>query len=80
MIEHYYSLIVSHSCFLEKGVIRMADYKVANMSYKGAMRLVITIVATVLVLWKLHIYCKRWLVDPITVCGPLYNTVNKLNL
>ena len=74
MIEHYYSLIVLRSCFLEKG---MADYKVANMLYEGAMRLVITIIARVLVLWKLHINCKRWLVDPITVCGPLYNAVNK---
>ena len=43
----------------------MADYKVANMLYEGAMRLVITIVVRVL-----HIYCKQRLVDPITVCGP----------
>ena len=57
----------------------MADYKVANMLYEGAMRLVITIVARVLVLWKLHIYCKRWLVDPITVCGLLYKATVQLS-
>ena len=72
---HYYSLIVSCSCFFREGCDTYS--KVANMLYEGAMRLVITIVARVLVLLKLHINCKQWLVDPITVCGPLYNAVNK---